>query len=182
MWTHDNTLIHPPGAARTLLSAMLHRGETWRRAMGDFAELSDPAAGSPARPTAASYAIDEARLPVHLRECVVTLAPDEACVRFLDGAQDGALKEMLCGATAALLSLCLTLTDLNAWLRRGEMWVLSTAQAKLLVGGPFQRLLDVGAGTNEYIHTSPTADRNLHVHRLKAPTLAGCSSRGGSTR
>ena len=64
----------------------------------------------------------------------------------MEAAQDGALKELLCGATAALLHLCLTLPDLNAKLRRGEMWVLSQAQARLLVGGPFQRLIDVGAG------------------------------------
>ena len=68
------------------------------------------------------------------------------CVRFLEAAQGGALKELLCGATAALLHLCLTLPDLNAKLRRGEMWVLSQAQARLLVGGPFQRLIDIGAG------------------------------------
>ena len=55
-----------------------HRGETWRRAMGDFAELSGPAAGAGGRPTPASYAIDKTRLPVHLREAVVVLASDDA--------------------------------------------------------------------------------------------------------
>ena len=35
-------------------------------------------------------------------------------MRFLESAQNGALNELLCGATAALLQLCLTLPDLNA--------------------------------------------------------------------
>ena len=58
------------------------------------------------------------------------------CVRFLEAAQDGAPKELLCGAMAALLHLCLTLPDLNAKLRRGEMWVLSQAQASCSRAAP----------------------------------------------
>ena len=36
----------------------------------------------------------------------MSLASDR-CVRFLEGVQDGALKELLCGATAALLRVML---------------------------------------------------------------------------
>jgi len=147
--------------------------------MADFAELSGPAAGIPNRPTPASYAIDKSRLPAHLRECVVVLAADEACIRFLDSAQDGgALKEMLCGATAALLHLCLTLTDLNAWLRRGEMWVLSSAQAKLLVGGPFQRLIDVGAGDGAVTSQLAPLAREVITTETSRPMAARLRQRG----
>ena len=114
--------------------------------MVSYAELSGPPA-SPSSPMSNSrYAIDKGKLPGHLRDCVVVLNADDACRQFVDRAQEGALKEMLCGGMAALLQLCLTLTDLNAWLHRGEMFVLSSAQARHLLGGPFQRLLDVGAG------------------------------------
>ena len=94
------------------------------------------------------------------------------CVRFLEAAQDGALKELLCGATAALLHLCLTLPDLNAKLRRGEMWVISQAQARLLLGGPFQRLIDVGAGDGAVTAQLAPLAREVTRDRALARTLA----------
>ena len=71
------------------------------------------------------------------------LHSDEACQRFLDAPQQNVLVEMMWGSVASMLHLCLNLTDLNAFMRRGEMFVVSTAQAQALMGGPFQRLLDV---------------------------------------
>ena len=62
------------------MTTSTHRGETWRRAMGDFAELSGSGKGAgTGRPTPAAYAIDKSRLPAHLREAVVVLAADNAC-------------------------------------------------------------------------------------------------------
>lgn len=148
--------------------------------MGDFAELSGgPGTGTgTGQPTPASYAIDKSRLPAHLREAVLTLTADDACVRFLESAQDGALKELLCGATAALLQLCLTLPDLNAKLHRGDMWVISQAQARLLVGGPFQRLIDVGAGDGAVTAQLAPLAREVITTETSGPMAARLRERG----
>lgn len=154
------------------------RATPWQRAMGEFAELSGPGKGPGSVAGPAAYAIDKSRLPAHLREAVVELAADEACVRFLEAAQDGALKELLCGATAALLHLCLTLPDLNAKLRRGEMWVISQAQARLLLGGPFQRLIDVGAGDGAVTAQLAPLAREVLTTEASGPMAARLRQRG----
>ena len=96
----------------------------------------------------------------------------------MESAQDGALKELLCGATAALLQLCLTLPDLNAKLHRGDMWVISQAQARLLVGGPFQRLIDVGAGDGAVTAQLAPLVREVITTETSGPMAARLRERG----
>lgn len=137
------------------------------------------AEASGSRPPLLRYGIDRAQLPPALAACVTVLHTDEAARRFIDEAgSQGALAQMVKSGLATLLHICLNLTDLNAWLRRGEMFVLSTTQARALMGGPFQRLLDVGAGDGAVTQQLAPLARDVICTEVSPPMAARLRERG----
>jgi SAM-dependent methyltransferase len=87
---------------------------------------------------------------------VVQLSLDEETRKFLESCRP----RWFVDAAAGLLRSCLSVTDINGLLGRGQMFVLSGEQAEALLGAPLAaaraahagvplRLLDVGAGDGE---------------------------------
>ena len=102
------------------------------------------------RSLARHYVLDVGALSPPLRAAVRPLPADDAeTAHFIRvTCEPNWLQDWLAGLLRALLRW--SLTDVNAILGRGQMFVLSTAQAQQLLpfeGGPGgRRLLDVGAG------------------------------------
>ena len=87
----------------------------------------------------------------NLSQRFVQLACDEATLRFItDGTARHWAAELAAEVLAALRQLCLTAADANLLCELGQMFVLSTEQAQILIdraGGCGRgRLLDCGAG------------------------------------
>ena len=96
------------------------------------------------------YGLRTSLLPAEVGSRVLPLHRDEEATAFLQrcGAK-GTAARLAQSAAAAALRTTLSLTDANALVGRGSMHVLSTAQARLLLGrseGGAGVLLDVGAG------------------------------------
>jgi len=128
------------------------------------------------------YALDASQLPAFARSCVLQLALDGETRLFLESCRP----RWLVDAAANLLRACLSVTDVNGLLGRGQMFVLSGEQAEALLGpslaaaraahgGPL-RLLDVGAGDGEvtarlarqFGSVSATEVSRVMCHRLSA--------------
>lgn len=101
------------------------------------------------------YVLDPAQLPASTRDCVLQLSLDDETRMFLDSCRP----RWLVDAAAGVLRSCLSVTDVNGLLGRGQMFVLSGEQMEKLLGAPLAaaraahggplRLLDVGAGDGE---------------------------------
>lgn len=96
------------------------------------------------------YGCSQSLLPP-LRDRFLLLRQDLATWRFLQqGAERDAIRDFFAEIVAALLQLCLTASDANLLCGLGQMFVLSTAQARALLdaSGSWRRgkLLDCGAG------------------------------------
>ena len=100
----------------------------------------------------------------------IQLAEDEATRRFREQGQSrNWLSDLASELAAALLQVCLTASDANVLLHLGQMFVLSTAQARILLdrarGSSLpthgRRLLDCGAGDG-----SVTAQLEPLVHAV----------------
>ncbi|KAL1530604.1 hypothetical protein AB1Y20_001504 [Prymnesium parvum] len=101
-------------------------------------------------PAAARYHCDARELGA-LRDRFLQLHPDAATAHFLaQGLERAFLQELAAELAAALLQLCLTAADANLLCGLGEMFVVSTAQARQLLdaSGSWTRghLFDCGAG------------------------------------
>lgn len=99
------------------------------------------------RALARHYMIDTNHIPASARAAFIGLSIDAETRAFLDSCNARPCVDAIASALRSILSV----TDVNALLFRGGMFVLSTAQARLLLGlndggKSSLSLLDVGAG------------------------------------
>ena len=90
------------------------------------------------------------------KESVVTLTLDEETIRFLDSCRASMFNE-ISYFMALILERCFAKTDVNGFLGRGSMFVLSTAHAKKLLHlSSKSSLLDIGAGGTQLTRSATT--------------------------
>ena len=101
---------------------------------------------------------------------------DEETEQFLRECQDAS---QLKTAAANVLSLVWSITDTNGLLGRGQMHVISSAQARVLVGTHFGgSYLDVGAGDgNVTARLAPFFD-SVTTTEVSAPMIQRLKNRG----
>ena len=133
-------------------------------------ELRDapPRQGPGAR---AWYSIDPGRLPGRLGAQFLRLGLDRSTRGFLEDCHANFWRGALTELFVPVLRVFFSITDTNALLGRGDMFVLSTDQALALLGGvrPGGTLLDVGAGDGNV-----TRQVSRH-HRHRQPDRASSS-------
>ena len=120
------------------------------------------------------------------KKSVVTLTLDEETMRFLDSCRASMFNE-ISYFLAVLLERCFAKTDVNGFLGRGSMFVLSTAHAKRLLHlSSKSSLLDIGAGGTTQRFTSHKHSETTHfnTHRRQRDsksinTLSTCRDHGG---
>ncbi|XP_059053784.1 protein-L-histidine N-pros-methyltransferase isoform X1 [Achroia grisella] len=104
------------------------------------------------------YRVDSTRLSPELRQKFVQLHSDEETKEFLSTSIDKSSwvwTQIWYLLAKAVLKHFWSITDINGWLGRGSMFVLSEAQARLLLhsaktaGNAAETLVDVGAGDGE---------------------------------
>ncbi|XP_014362212.2 protein-L-histidine N-pros-methyltransferase isoform X1 [Papilio machaon] len=122
------------------------------------------------------YRVDKSRLSENLKNKFVQLDPDEETKEFLSTSIDKSSwvwTQIWYLLAKAVLRHFWSITDINGWLGRGSMFVLSGAQARRMldaagahVGG---RLVDVGAGDGE------VSRRFAHLYNDKFATeISSC--------
>ena len=118
------------------------------------------------------------------KKSVVTLTLDEETMRFLDSCRASMFNE-ISYFLAVILERCFAKTDVNGFLGRGSMFVLSTAHArKLLHLSSKSSLLDIGAGgtMQRFIFVKATTHFNTHRRQRDTKsinTLSTCRDHGG---
>ncbi|XP_037972282.2 protein-L-histidine N-pros-methyltransferase isoform X2 [Plutella xylostella] len=119
------------------------------------------------------YQVNSSLLTVELKEKFVQLGPDEETKEFLSASIDKSSwvwTQIWYLLAKAVLRRFWSVTDINGWLGRGSMFVLSSAQAtRLLPSAPSGRLVDVGAGDGE------VSRRFAHLYEEKYATeISAC--------
>ena len=131
------------------------------------------------------YRLNLAQLPSYLHSRVVTLTHDSETEAFLSTCQPRWLLDSL----GDFLRCCLSLTDVNGLLGRGQMFVLSRAHARALLGeslaaaqaaqgGAPVRLLDVGAGDGEVTARLASLAGSVHATEVSTFMARRLRSRG----
>ncbi|KAG7296217.1 hypothetical protein JYU34_021327 [Plutella xylostella] len=119
------------------------------------------------------YQVNSSLLTVELKEKFVQLGPDEETKEFLSASIDKSSwvwTQIWYLLAKAVLRRFWSITDINGWLGRGSMFVLSSAQAtRLLPSAPSGPLVDVGAGDGE------VSRRFAHLYEEKYATeISAC--------
>ncbi|XP_069359212.1 protein-L-histidine N-pros-methyltransferase isoform X2 [Maniola hyperantus] len=132
------------------------------------------------------YRVDKSRLSPELQQKFVQLEPDGETKKFLASSIDKSSwvwTQIWYLLAKAVLKYFWTITDINGWLGRGSMFVLSAEQAHKLLraakGGPNNTgsLVDIGAGDGE------VSRRFAHLYTNKYATeISGCMRKALSSK
>ncbi|XP_068618455.1 protein-L-histidine N-pros-methyltransferase isoform X2 [Battus philenor] len=124
------------------------------------------------------YRVDKSKLGEELQKKFVQLHPDEETKEFLSASIDKSSwvwTQIWYLLAKAVLKHFWSITDINGWLGRGSMFVVSGAQAQKLFDAarvrPGGALVDVGAGDGE------VSRRFAHLYTSKLATEISCSMR-----
>lgn len=123
------------------------------------------------------------RLPEEVSARFLRLGRDAACDAFLQDCLGSGMARRFCkDAAAGYLRKRLSLTDANALTGRGTMFVLSTAQARQLLGKSLLEcggiLLDVGAGDGAVTAQLAPLFRSVLATEASVPMQRHLSKRG----
>jgi len=109
---------------------------------------------------------------------VKTLSLDEETKIFLNGCK-GSIWNELMYHIGIVLERCFSKTDVNGFLGRGSMHVISTAQAKILLGGLSNgSLLDIGAGDGNVTQNLAPLFRRVVTTEVSVPMCKRLRDRG----
>ncbi|XP_050351886.1 protein-L-histidine N-pros-methyltransferase isoform X1 [Nymphalis io] len=132
------------------------------------------------------YRVDKSRLTEDLQQKFVQLQPDEETKEFLTNSIDKSTwvwTQIWYLLAKAVLKHFWTITDINGWLGRGSMFVLSAAQARSLLSAAKRgmnntgALVDVGAGDGE------VSRRFAHLYTQKFATeISSCMRKALSSK
>ncbi|XP_073947520.1 protein-L-histidine N-pros-methyltransferase isoform X2 [Choristoneura fumiferana] len=120
------------------------------------------------------YRVDKSRLSPQLLQKFRQLDPDEDTKAFLSASIDKSTwvwTQVWYLLAKAVLRHFWSITDINGWLGRGSMFVLSEPQARMLLGTTAGALVDVGAGDGE------VSRRFAHLYQRQYATEISASMR-----
>ncbi|XP_041987503.1 protein-L-histidine N-pros-methyltransferase isoform X1 [Aricia agestis] len=132
------------------------------------------------------YRVDKSRLSPEMQQKFVQLGPDEETQEFLSSSIDKSSwvwTQIWYLLAKAVLKHFWTITDINGWLGRGSMFVLSRAQAAALLPVPSGtegggRLVDVGAGDGEVSRRFSRLYRDRYATEISASMRKALSGKG----
>ncbi|XP_023936413.1 protein-L-histidine N-pros-methyltransferase isoform X2 [Bicyclus anynana] len=133
------------------------------------------------------YRVDKSHLSPELQEKFVQLEPDDETKEFLSSSIDKSSwvwTQIWYLLAKAVLKYFWTITDINGWLGRGSMFVLSSSQARQLLGAAGRgannagSLVDIGAGDGEVSRRFAHLYTNRYATEISASMRKALSSKG----
>ncbi|XP_063623325.1 protein-L-histidine N-pros-methyltransferase isoform X1 [Cydia splendana] len=128
------------------------------------------------------YRVDKSLLSPELQQKFKQLDPDDDTKAFLSASIDKSTwiwTQIWYLLAKAVLRHFWSITDINGWLGRGSMFVLSSAQARTLLGGsPTGALVDVGAGDGEVSRRFAQLYDQRYATEISASMRKALSSKG----